>query len=461
MRQLLVVLPLLLVIGCGSKNQQSDVTLGPLGSPSGGGARDEVKDSLPKSDQEVIRKIEALEKNLRSFLRDSGVAQVHTTLPALAQPVFRDKNDKTIDLSVDQPLIIGPHTLASSYIRMLDKIADIPDESVKNWLLEGAGGPFEPMGDSDISNERERKTLKIAQGILGLGRGMDRWLDALGSRAHHVSQEKYDTRVYFKVRNSECSTTTVKRGKGLGITHCLKDLLRFWDRYNEFPQEKQIVKESILFVCNQLEGLDFSCSDAWAQKEESEELQQFYLDIEKKFKTSMRMRFFSVRNEGVKFGCKKSESGTTINLHLNIQTDDPVIKRLARLGTAWYWNEKNLLRIIPKFKDEFPAGTKALKVDFVSGPFSHVNRANPLTIKLAQKYRDNGSMREAARTFAHELGHVFGLPDCYHQFIESNSNNLIYYEIEQNNLMCSIQRNVRMTKRSIREIIRKKCEFEE
>lgn len=49
---------------------------------------------------------------------------------------------------------------------------------------------------------------------------------------------------------------------------------------------------------------------------------------------------------------------------------------------------------------------------------------------------------EMQKTLAHEFGHVLGFSDCYVEFFDSYNNEAIYYEIDQTNIMCSLNGKV-------------------
>lgn len=44
---------------------------------------------------------------------------------------------------------------------------------------------------------------------------------------------------------------------------------------------------------------------------------------------------------------------------------------------------------------------------------------------------------ESQWTIRHEFGHVLGLPDCYHEFYDSNLQAFVNYQLDVNDLMCS------------------------
>ena len=46
------------------------------------------------------------------------------------------------------------------------------------------------------------------------------------------------------------------------------------------------------------------------------------------------------------------------------------------------------------------------------------------------------------QTVAHEAGHLLGFPDCYLEYVDENTNEAVYYEINQHNIMCSLSGSV-------------------
>lgn len=61
---------------------------------------------------------------------------------------------------------------------------------------------------------------------------------------------------------------------------------------------------------------------------------------------------------------------------------------------------------------------------------------------------------------AHELGHVLGLPDCYVEYYDHESESIIYYEPSgenKNNLMCSMKWGNGITSHAMEQIKSQKC----
>lgn len=68
---------------------------------------------------------------------------------------------------------------------------------------------------------------------------------------------------------------------------------------------------------------------------------------------------------------------------------------------------------------------------------SYVNHAEAQTIYL----QTNLTYQNKIKVLAHELGHLLGFPDCYQEFLDPETEELIYFEHQRDseNLMCTIE----------------------
>lgn len=109
---------------------------------------------------------------------------------------------------------------------------------------------------------------------------------------------------------------------------------------------------------------------------------------------------------------------------------------------------------IPKFipylqnnvEDEFRWGGWRLKVnfgDYPNAPFlkfepgvvPHVNElgGNQIVMDSNQPIEEY----ESQWTIRHEFGHIIGLPDCYHEFYDVQTDTYVNYQLDTTDLMCS------------------------
>jgi hypothetical protein len=115
---------------------------------------------------------------------------------------------------------------------------------------------------------------------------------------------------------------------------------------------------------------------------------------------------------------------------------------------------------IPKFQpylqnniqDEYRFGTWALKMNFgtyqngprlifEAGVVPHVNGlgGNEIVMDSNQPIEEY----ESQWTIRHEFGHVLGLPDCYHEFYDTNLEAYVNYQLDVTDLMCSRAGNMK------------------
>ncbi|NBY20839.1 hypothetical protein EBQ74_11505 [bacterium] len=74
-------------------------------------------------------------------------------------------------------------------------------------------------------------------------------------------------------------------------------------------------------------------------------------------------------------------------------------------------------------------------VEFIPGATPHVNGLAGSTITMDA----NQPLTEyhVRWTIRHEFGHTLGFPDCYVEFYEPNQHEMISYQVDTTNLMCS------------------------
>ncbi len=130
---------------------------------------------------------------------------------------------------------------------------------------------------------------------------------------------------------------------------------------------------------------------------------------------------FSLQNWGFKdIQCTKGEKK---KYQIRIPSHPSYISELK--GIESFWESEELeIRFYPH--------SRGVKIkEEPNGP-SYVRHADIRTIHIDSRL--NPMMRE--RILAHEFGHVLGFEDCYVEFYNQDKE-IIYYEIDNTNLMCS------------------------
>lgn len=108
--------------------------------------------------------------------------------------------------------------------------------------------------------------------------------------------------------------------------------------------------------------------------------------------------------------------------------NDPVETYLkVNIEDEWKWNGWQL---VLKFTPD-----AATHVEFVPGTTPHVNGLAGSKITMDA----NAPLTEwdVQWTIRHEFGHNLGFPDCYIEFYEPEKNEIVNYQIDTSNLMCS------------------------
>ena len=98
-----------------------------------------------------------------------------------------------------------------------------------------------------------------------------------------------------------------------------------------------------------------------------------------------------------------------------------------------------------------------LNFQWKSGGLSFVDRSDPLTINLSEYLSGNLLML----TLNHEMGHVLGFPDCYHEFYDKKTQEIIYYSLDQKaeNLMCTMSSEALIPKLYFDQLLESACSY--
>lgn len=154
-----------------------------------------------------------------------------------------------------------------------------------------------------------------------------------------------------------------------------------------------------------------------------------------------RLANFFEPHPATKWKCHKEEAQTVVTVRL---LKDERLKNqlfgtydvLKSFVTQKWSNEK--IRVDLELIDahEKEVNEKVLKVVWSPNALSFVSRHNPYVMNLSSKL----NFSHLSLTFAHELGHVLGFPDCYHEFYDSKAKEIIYYALDESgkNLMCHL-----------------------
>lgn len=169
------------------------------------------------------------------------------------------------------------------------------------------------------------------------------------------------------------------------------------------------------------------------------------------FEAIKEQEFFTT-NGNLKFRCQKRED--QISLVINLKSATYSSNELLELGKflSEKWSSEKFKLIV-----DLNENKNIVNVVGTEGRVSYVRSNDQRTIFLS----NIANLTEKGNIFAHEFGHVLGFPDCYLEFYQRKTKSIVYYELEhENNLMCRVSLESKVTTDYFEQIQEKVCSFE-
>lgn len=281
--------------------------------------------------------------------------------------------------------------------------------------------------------EREGMTF---QKIFRLSILADRFEFLKCQQAELSLRKERDLRAYLNIKdqcqkngNSNCDEEVIKGFFDISPLN-LKDSVErmcqsFFDEFH-CAAEKQIVSDK-----KQLARLTMQYLE-WTQKEKFEPM----------FKIKKNNFFYCNQNSRVEL---------PIKFNIISPLSVPGLKEDLGLAVKEMWKSD-------KFEIKVEENARNIvNVVLINSGVSHVINQDLRTIYLDQRL-DRFQM---GKVFAHEFGHVLGFPDCYIEFFDNLTSEIIYFELKdkKSNIMCSIKNNSKVPEDYFSQIIENSCKF--
>lgn len=168
------------------------------------------------------------------------------------------------------------------------------------------------------------------------------------------------------------------------------------------------------------------------------------------FEVIKEQEFFKTKGNQ-KFRCHKRNDQTYLVVNLTSATYSA--QELLVLGKflSEKWSNETFKVVV-----DLNENKNIVNVVSTEGRVSFVKSNDQRTIFLS----NIADLNEKGNVFAHEFGHVLGFPDCYLEFYHKKSKSIVFYELEHdNNLMCRVTMESKVTADYFKQIQEKVCSF--
>lgn len=157
-----------------------------------------------------------------------------------------------------------------------------------------------------------------------------------------------------------------------------------------------------------------------------------------------KKELFSPKKSNLNITCQKKKN----HVLLNFPIEQSSLSYERTQAIKKYWENE-------KVKVEFRVEEGGLSISSTPETVSYVSSERPNHINLSFKLF--GEIK--SKTIAHEFGHVLGFRDCYIEYFNGRTDEVVYFELEreQGNLMCSLVSGKKIPNKYQDTLIEKYC----
>lgn len=305
-------------------------------------------------------------------------------------------------IPIDKPNIYNPAIIKKTQEEVL---RDMP-KSMRDVIL----GTGEVPGSIDLDDETFIKHARLLDRNYQSGaryKSLDTW------RSAYIQRAAQDVRGYYYLTSTKISAND------------LRDTTLI-------PAEKvKPIKDALTGICKNSGGWG-NCATtiekAWTENKLADAYTK-YMPAAKKLWDS----FFVIPSSAARSDF--SWSGNTMNIVFNTPSIPKFIPYLQNnIEDEFRWIGWGLKMTF----GNYPSGPKLV---FEAGVVPHVNGLGGDTITMDSNQPIEEY--ESQWTIRHEFGHVLGLPDCYHEFYDTDLKAYVNYQLDITDLMCSRAGNMK------------------
>lgn len=218
--------------------------------------------------------------------------------------------------------------------------------------------------------------------------------------------------------------------------------------------EGNFVEVRTVKLCNTFDKNAVNCQGQYALKKQTKTLGDVVGHYQKRFQKERFQPLFELKQSHLKFQCEKQDDKIIMKIKVSNRDWDQESLLTFTNYVSTVWSRGNFQLTIDLVNE---TGSDVVKITPTQEFISYVPENNHAQVFLSQKI-DIPTQR---RVLSHEFGHVLGFPDCYTEFFDNKSGELVYYEMDKNNtnLMCSLKDGVSVPDDYLDQLIQKSCIF--
>ncbi len=359
-----------------------------------------------------------------------------------------------VNLSPQQPLRITVSLLQKVLDELSNEIETFKDLDLRRWLHNGVAPDFTTGPNLPYDTLYKLRVL-VAQ-LYGLESMALRWENANCHAEELAKNYQKDISFYLILKGYEC---TPEGRRPPGVPFCLQEVFQGWSR-QEYLEMRGRLRPSLISLCSKASGRSVqACEADFAGAVAAKKIMAWYTQYRDQVQAKYYRPLFEMRPGPKNYSCEKASNGKmTIMTIPYVPASDSVDSALLEIGQS-YWRQNNqfFIKFVPvNPKEVVPAN--ALKINVQANVLSHVRDDRPNELVISSSVLQNRIILKM--TIAHELGHVIGFPDCYIEYLnQAVEEELVYYEVDSSNLMCSMQPGNHIPSQYFDKIIAERCQF--
>lgn len=345
----------------------------------------------------------------------SIVSEISRKISALSSTVS--------ELSVDDPILrIQQKNRKSSIDKTLEFSQTVLSERILSERIETLKELLDSKKDIKVSYEEFRKIAKMVQ---KLRINFDRWSFHQCHLTSLIDNNSKELNDFIELETLYCE-------KG-----CISSLMP--ERFIEGEEKR----EKAINVCSLLNRRSYCKVHYDIAKVYSGE-DEFIKEILNKARIFFDQEVFGMTDSPLEIECTESEKKKLI---IPIYQNSNSVSLMTAISENWK-NDDILI--------EFKLGSSGVRLELVDSGLSRVALNDLSTIYLNK----NLVGVQKIKTIAHEFGHTLGFRDCYIEYYDTKSSEVIYYELERDkgNLMCSLEFGTKIPEKYLKKVVSKYCE---